>query len=525
MKRQTWVAAVVGMLAAAVTLAVGHFVALLVAPGASPLLAVGAWVIDIVPPWVKDTAIALFGTGDKVALLVGLGLLVAILASAAGILELRRAPWGVVVLVAVGVVATIAALSRSGATINWSIPTAVGVVGGAIVLRITSDRLRRWQEDTAAPKTPRIPSRPGAPITPAAGLSRRRFLTAVIVSAGVAAVAGAASGVMSRASQVANTVREAIRLPKPAQPAPPIPAGAELGIDGLATVVTPNDNFYRIDTALGVPNIEPADWKLRIVGMVENEIEIGWDELIALPLEESAVTLTCVSNEVGGDLIGNAVWLGYPLRHLLERAKPSADADMVLSRSIDGWTAGTPIEALTDENRVAMLAVGMNGETLPLQHGFPVRMVVAGLYGYVSATKWVTELKLTRYDQETAYWTDRGWSEKGPIKTSSRIDVPRAGTAVKAGTVTVAGVAWAQHTGIEGVQVRVDGGQWQDARLADSINIDTWVQWVWEWDAAPGAHELEVRATDASGMTQSEKRLPVVPDGAEGWHLIRVTVE
>jgi len=198
---------------------------------------------------------------------------------------------------------------------------------------------------------------------------------------------------------------------------------------------------------------------------------------------------------------------------------------MVLSRSIDGWTAGTPIEALTDENRVAMLAVGMNGETLPLQHGFPVRMVVAGLYGYVSATKWVTELKLTRYDQETAYWTDRGWSEKGPIKTSSRIDVPRAGTAVKAGTVTVAGVAWAQHTGIEGVQVRVDGGQWQDARLADSINIDTWVQWVWEWDAAPGAHELEVRATDASGMTQSEKRLPVVPDGAEGWHLIRVTVE
>ena len=525
MKRETWVAAAVGMLAAAVTLSVGHFVALIVAPGASPLLAVGAWVIDIVPPWVKDTAIALFGTGDKVALLVGLGLLVAILAGAAGILEYRRSPWGVVVLVAVGVIATVAALTRAGATINWSIPTALGVVGGAVVLRIASDRLRRWHQDASTSEATGLPRRPGAPLEPAAGLSRRKFLTAVIVAAGVAAVAGAASGIMSRATEVANTVREAIRLPKPAQPAPPIPAGAELDIQGLATVVTPNDNFYRIDTALGVPNIEPADWKLRIVGMVENEIEIGWDELLALPLEEAAVTLTCVSNEVGGDLIGNAVWLGYPLRHLLERAKPTADADMVLSRSIDGWTASTPIEALTDDSRVAMLAVGMNGETLPLQHGFPVRMVVAGLYGYVSATKWVTQLEVTRFDLAAAYWTDRGWAEKGPIKTSSRIDVPRAGTAVAAGTVTVAGVAWAQHTGISRVQVRVDEGPWQDARLAEAINIDTWVQWVWEWDAEPGAHELQVRATDTYGKTQSETRLPVVPDGAEGWHLIRVTVE
>ncbi len=521
MKRETWVAAVVGMLAAAVTLAVGHFVALLVAPGASPLLAVGAWVIDIVPPWVKDTAIALFGTGDKVALLVGLGLLVAILAAAAGILEFRRPPWGVVVLVAVGVIATIAALSRSGATINWSIPTAVGVVGGAIVLRIASNRLRAWQ---GAQRGQATGERPGIP-DPAVGLSRRKFLTAVIVAAGVAAVAGAASGVMSRATQVANTVREAIRLPKPAQPAPPIPAGAELDIQGLAKVITPNASFYRIDTALGVPNIDVADWKLRIVGMVENEVEIGWDELLALPLEESAVTLACVSNEVGGDLIGNALWLGYPIRHLLERAKPSADADMVLSRSIDGFTASTPIEALTDDSRVAMLAVGMNGDTLPLEHGFPVRMVVAGLYGYVSATKWITELKVTRFDKETAYWTDRGWSEKGPIKTSSRIDVPRAGTAVPAGRVTVAGVAWAQHIGISGVQVRVDEGPWQDARLADPINIDTWLQWVWDWDATPGAHELQVRATDTYGKTQSETRLPVVPDGAEGWHLIRVNVE
>ena len=514
-KRVTWLAALVGLLAALVTLAVGHFVALLVAPGASPLLAVGAWVIDIVPPWVKDAAIALFGTGDKVALLIGLGLLVGVLAAAAGVIEFRRPPWGVVLLVIVGAVALGAAVSRSGATINWSIPTALGVVGGAVVLRVVSDRLRAWNEASTTPGLER----------PEVGLSRRRFLTAVAVSAGVAALAGAASGVMSQVTQAANTVRTAIRLPKPAKAAPPIPAGAELDIEGLATIVTPNDNFYRIDTALGVPNIDPADWSLRIVGLVEEEIEIGWDELLALPLEETAVTLTCVSNEVGGDLIGNAMWLGYPIRHLLERAKPLPEADMVLSRSIDGWTASTPLEALTDPDRVAILAVGMNGETLPLQHGFPVRMVVAGLYGYVSATKWVTILEVTRFDKATAYWTDRGWSAEGPIKTSSRIDVPRAGTFLATGPVSVAGVAWAQHTGIERVQVRLDEDDWQDARLSEPINNDTWVQWVWDWDATPGPHQLQVRATDASGKTQSDDRVNVVPNGAEGWHTIQVSVE
>ncbi|MDH6180261.1 DMSO/TMAO reductase YedYZ molybdopterin-dependent catalytic subunit [Microbacteriaceae bacterium SG_E_30_P1] len=515
MKRETWWAAGVGVLSAAASVSVGHLVALFVAPAASPLLAVGAWVIDIVPPWVKDAAIALFGTGDKVALLVSLGLLVAVLAVLAGVVELRRSPWGVVILVIVGAIATAAALSRAGSTINWAIPTAVGVAVGAGVLRITADRLRRWSR---APSTS-VPAEFSS-----AGVSRRGFLTAVAVSAGVAALAGVASGVMSRVTEAANTVREAIRLPKPAVAAPPIPAEAELDIEGLATVVTPNASFYRIDTALGVPKIDPSEWRLRITGMVENEIEIGWDELLALPLEEAAVTLTCVSNPVGGDLIGNAVWLGYPIRHLLERARPTVDADMVLSRSIDGWTASTPLESLTDDARVAMLAVGMNGEPLPLEHGFPVRMVVAGLYGYVSATKWVTELTVTRFDRETAYWTDRGWAELGPIKMSSRIDVPRAGVVVDAGRVVVAGVAWAQHKGIHGVQVSVDRGEWHDARLAEEINVDTWVQWVWEWDAEPGDHELQVRATDAFGGTQSPERVAPVPDGAEGWHTVRVSV-
>jgi DMSO/TMAO reductase YedYZ molybdopterin-dependent catalytic subunit len=224
-----------------------------------------------------------------------------------------------------------------------------------------------------------------------------------------------------------------------------------------------------------------------------------------------------VSNEVGGELIGNAVWLGYPIRELLARAAPTADADMVLSRSVDGFTASTPLEVLQDE-REAILALGMNGEPLPLEHGFPVRMVVPGLYGYVSATKWVVELEVTRFDRARAYWSDRGWSERGPIKISSRIDVPRSGQGLDAGTVTVAGVAWHQHTGIEAVEVQVDDGEWRDATLATAISVDTWVQWHYDWDAEPGQHTLRVRAISTDGEVQTAERAPVAPDGATGLH-------
>jgi DMSO/TMAO reductase YedYZ molybdopterin-dependent catalytic subunit len=303
--------------------------------------------------------------------------------------------------------------------------------------------------------------------------------------------------------------------------APPVPAGAELGIRGLAPVVTPNADFYRIDTALQVPNLDPAEWRLRIHGLVENEFELTWDELIALPLEESHTTLMCVSNPVGGELVGNALWLGYPIRELLARAKPTSEADMVLSRSSDGFTASSPLEALTDD-RNAILAIGMNGEPLPLEHGFPVRMVVPGLYGYVSATKWVVDLQVTRFDQARAYWTDRGWSARGPVKISSRIDVPRSD--VSAGEVVVAGVAWHQHTGIAGVEVSIDDGPWQDAELASAISTDTWVQWSYRWDADPGAHMLKVRATSADGEVQTSDFAPVAPDGATGHHTVTVSV-
>jgi hypothetical protein len=272
-----------------------------------------------------------------------------------------------------------------------------------------------------------------------------------------------------------------------------------------------------------VPRIDPSGWRLTIDGMVDHTVSLTFEELLALPLEESTTTLACVSNYVGGDLIGNATWLGYPIRRLLARAVPHPDADMVLSTSFDGFTAGTPLAALTDE-RNAILAIGMNGQPLPFEHGYPVRMVVPGLYGYVSATKWVTRLTVTRFDRASGYWTHQGWSARGPVKLESRIDVPRPGRTVPAGVVAVAGVAWQQHVGISRVQVRVDDGEWNDAELAEAISPDTWRQWVWRWPATRGTHTLTVRATDAKGRVQTAEVADVVPDGATGLDSVRVDV-
>ncbi|HEY9412035.1 MAG TPA: molybdopterin-dependent oxidoreductase [Jiangellaceae bacterium] len=257
--------------------------------------------------------------------------------------------------------------------------------------------------------------------------------------------------------------------------------------------------------------------------MVESPFELDFSDVLDLELVERMITLTCVSNEVGGDLAGNATWLGYPLAALLDRAGPSADADMVLSTSVDGFTVGTPLAALTD-GRDALLAIGMNGVPLPLEHGFPARMVVPGLYGYVSATKWVVDLEVTRFDRASAYWTDRGWAAEAPIKTASRIDVPGSFAKLTAGPTTVAGVAWAQHRGVSAVEVRVDDGPWDEARLADEASVDTWRQWVWEWDATPGRHTLRVRATDGVGAVQIEDTAPPFPEGSSGWHSVSVEV-
>ncbi len=506
-------AAAIGVLAALATLAVAELVAAFMVSVGSPLLAVGAFVIDIVPPWFKDLAIALFGTGDKVALLVGLGILVSLLAVGIGILEYRRAPWGIVGLVIVGVIATAAVLTRAGAAINDALPTFLGVVAGIIVLRQAAPRLQYWVDAAAVGRSLRLE-----------GVSRRNFLVILGATSAGALAIGLGARALSAATTAANAVRQALVLVKPAIAAPSIPAGAELNIDGITPLITSNDTFYRIDTALQVPIIDAASWSLRITGMVEREVTVTFEELLALPLTEHAVTLMCVSNQIGGDLTGNAMWLGYPIRELLRQAGPLPGADMVLSRSQDGFTASTPLDVLLEADRTSLLAVGMNGEPLPLEHGYPVRMVVPGLYGYVSATKWVVELKLTRFADETAYWTDRGWSERGPVKTCSRIDVPRSGARVAPGRVAIAGVAWAQHRGIQALEVRIDSGPWQQATLAEAISADTWRQWFFEWDATSGNHIVEARATDTEGDVQSGTPVAVAPNGAEGYHAITVTV-
>lgn len=497
--------AAAGVAAVALGAGVGELVAAILAPEASPFVAVGSMLIDLAPPWAKDAAIALFGTADKVALLVGIALVLVAVAGAAGVLEARRPPWGRLVFGLLGVVGVVAAMTRANAPMLAFAPPAIAAIAAIIALQFLMRRL----PDAAVPTKPE-------------GIDRRRFLG----WAGGAAVLGALAAVggyaLQAGSRAVTAIRETIALPAPTATAD-VPPGAELDLDGLAPVITPNAQFYRIDTALAVPAVDPETWGLRIHGMVEHEVSLTWDELLALPLEESVTTLACVSNEVGGGLIGNAVWLGYPIRELLAQAEPSADADMVLSRSVDGFTASTPLAVLEDD-RDAILAVGMNGEPLPPEHGFPVRMVVPGLYGYVSATKWVVDLEVTRFDAASAYWTDRGWSAMGPIKLQSRIDVPRTGQPLTAGTVTVAGVAWHQHVGIAAVDVQVDDGPWQSATLAEAISIDTWVQWRFDWDAQPGTHTLRVRATDADGEVQTSRVQGVVPDGATGLHERTVSV-
>ncbi|PPF60730.1 oxidoreductase [Clavibacter michiganensis] len=531
-----WWSAFLGAVAALAVLAVAEIAAAFVAPAASPVLAVGALVIDLVPAGVKDTVIALFGTGDKVALIVVLGLVVLAAAGLAGILQARRPPLGVVVLALFAGVAVLAATTRAGATGAAAIPTIVGMIAGVFILHRGADRLRDWRDaaDRAASASAAVAepvrgiARPAAraPLTPGAGarVERRTFLIMTVVAGVASVVAGSVARGLNAAAARVDDFRRTLVLPRAATPAAAIPATAELSVPGLAPFLTPASDFYRIDTALQVPSVDAASWKLRITGMVEQEVEITFAELLALPLEEHVTTLTCVSNEVGGNLIGNALWLGYPIRLLLERAKPTAGADMVLSTSQDGWTASTPLEALTDPDRASILAVGMNGEPLPQQHGFPVRMVVPGLYGYVSATKWVTELKVTTFAEDVAYWSTRGWTERGPIKTGSRIDTPRSGARVDAGRTAIAGMAWAQHTGIAKVEVRVDEGDWVEATLGDGVGTDTWRQWSYAWDAASGSHSVEVRATDTTGATQTSDEAPPAPDGATGWHRITVGV-
>ncbi len=535
-KRFFFWAAVAGLVSGAVFLAVAELFALLLARTASPILAVGGFVIDIVPQPFKEFAIATFGEYDKIALLAGLGLAVVIASAIGGILQLVRPPLGVVVVVIAGALSTAAIVTRAGVSPLAFVPPVLGTVAGAVILVLLTRRLQRWRaaatasvpaKSTAEPTTPPItkPSPTDMPKKSVADaqMGRRGFFALTAIAGVSAVVVGVASRVVSMTVSSVESIRKALTLPSPRSTVT-VPEGAELDVPGLSPLYTPNKDFYRVDTALTVPTIDPDTWRLVIDGMVDQRVEMSFQDILDMGLDEYSITLTCVSNEVGGELVGSAKWLGVPIRDVLKKAGVKADADMVLSRSVDGYTASTPLSSLTDENLDAILAVAMNGEPLPLEHGFPVRMVVPGLYGYVSATKWLTELKVTTFDKDEAYWTPRGYSAEAPIKFSSRVDTPKLGSAIEAGRTPIAGVAWAQSVGIERVEVSIDDGEWISATLSTPVNDDTWVQWFVDWDATPGTHYVAVRAVNKNGDLQIEERAPIAPDGSSGWQrsLIRV---
>ncbi len=491
-------------------MAASHALTAVLQARATPVQVVAEKVIGLTPGPVAEALISLVGRNDKPILIAGVTIVIAALGALAGVLSARRKVLGHLVFWAMAAVALLAALNSPGFTPIALLPLAVGV----IVWVVTLDFL------TGA-AGPRAGDRPrthaaGPRRDPGGDPSRRRFLlSAGGVAVGALVVAGS-SRLLGRARRSVETARALVRLPASRGT---VPEGADLALAGLAPWRSPNSDFYRIDTALVVPTVDPDDWTLRIHGLVDREIEISYRELIGRKLTEDWVTLCCVSNEVGGDLIGNAWWSGVRVADLLEEAGVQAGADAVKQTSEDGWTCGTPIEALRDD-RNAMLAVAMNGEPLPVEHGFPVRMVVPGLYGFVSATKWVVDLEVTRFDDFSAFWTDRGWSARGPVRTQSRVEVPRDGGSVKKGSVRVGGHAWAQHTGVEKVEFRLDGDAWQDAELGRVPGNDTWVQWSGAVDVADGSHTLAVRATDRSGYTQTSVKRDVVPNGATGWHTV-----
>jgi DMSO/TMAO reductase YedYZ molybdopterin-dependent catalytic subunit len=507
--------AVAGSLAAAAALGVAELSSGVLAGSPSPVVAVGNWVVDHVPPAVKTFAIRTFGSNDKRALIVGTVIMLGVAAVLFGIVATRRPRAGIAGVATFGLLGAAAAMTRPDAPLWWALPSVLGAIAGMVALWALvgrrPGRASGSRADAAAPATRRT-----AP--PAA--DRRRFL---VTGAGVVALTlvSGGTGIALKGRRNVAGQRAALRLPAPASGAAALPAGVDLGTVGLEPFLTPNRDFYRVDTALVVPQISPDDWHLAVDGLVDRRLELDFDDLLSRRLVERDLTLVCVSNEVGGHLAGTARWLGVPLADLLREAGVQPGANQLVSRSRDGFTAGTPVDVVLD-GRDALVAVGMNGEPLPVEHGFPARLIVPGLYGYVSATKWLTSLELTTFDAFDAYWVRRGWAQQAPIKTFARIDTPRGLAKVAAGPVPVAGVAWAVDRGIDGVEVRVDDGPWQPARLGAVPGRDTWRQWVFDWSAPPGRHTLTVRATDGTGAVQTEERAPPIPDGASGWHSIVV---
>ncbi|MGH4031540.1 sulfite oxidase [Actinomycetota bacterium Odt1-20B] len=533
-----------GLLAGYAALAVAELVSAAVRPESGPVIAVGGAAIDRTPPGVKDWAIRQFGTNDKLVLQLGILAVLGVLAVLLGMLAARHRRTGSIGVLAFGVVGALAAVSRPDSTSAAdALPSVVGALAGGGLLYWLTGRLGRGgapervvaPQTTDAPEPPDAPEPADAPEPPDApaqpGWDRRAFIVAATAAAAASTGAGLAGRAINRAQgQDAVASRESVSLPAPASEAAPVPRGAALRIDGISPFMTPNGDFYRVDTALRVPRVDATTWRLRIHGKgVERELTLSFDDLLKMPLIERDITLTCVSNEVGGPYVGNARWLGVRLTDLLARCgvRPPSQggpADQLVARSVDGMTLGSPVEDVMD-GRDALLALGMNGSPLPFEHGFPVRMVVPGLYGYVSACKWIQDIELTTFDDFDSYWVKRDWARRAPVKTESRIDTPRPFARPKAGPVMVAGVAWAQHRGIDRVEIRVDDGPWEEARLAAEDSRDTWRQWSYAWQATRGGHTLTVRATDRTGEVQTARRTGTLPDGASGRHSVVVTVD
>ncbi|MCD7440779.1 molybdopterin-dependent oxidoreductase [Streptomyces lincolnensis] len=506
-----------GVLAGCAALATAELASAAVRPQAGPVVAVGGAAIDRTPAAMKDWAIRNFGTQDKLVLQLGILAVLTLFAVALGIVApkfRRTASAGVLLFGAVGAVAAVSRPDTAGP--SDALPSVAGGIAGSVLLYVLAGRLAL---------------RPAGPEPTESGWDRRGF----VIAAAAAAVASAGAGAAGRALGGARTrdavaARNALVLPAPASAAPAIPRGAGLRIPGVSPFITPNSDFYRVDTALVVPKVDATSWRLRVHGEgVVRPVTLSFDDLLRRELVERDITLTCVSNEVGGPYVGTARWIGVPLTALLAECgvrPPSRGgaADQLIARSVDGMTIGSPVEDVMD-GRDALLAVGMNGRPLPFEHGFPVRMVVPGLFGYVSACKWIKELELTTFDAYDPYWVRRGWAREAPVKTQSRIDTPKPFARPRTGTVMIAGVAWAQHRGVDRVEVRVDDGPWQEARLAAEDSRDTWRQWSLPWQATKGAHTLTVRATDRTGAVQTERRTRTVPDGASGWHSVVVTVD
>jgi DMSO/TMAO reductase YedYZ molybdopterin-dependent catalytic subunit len=509
--RTTASAGLAGLLAAGVALGVGELVAGVVAPGSSPVVAVADAVVALTPEPVKQFGIRTFGTGDKPALVTGTLVVVALYAVLVGLLAERRPRAGDAGVALFGVVGILAAVTRPGSSAVDGLPSFAGALAGIVALRLLLARL--------------VPVGAGGPASgngPVRAGGRREFLVAGGIALGAAVVTAGGGRLLQRRFDVAEE-RAALRLPRPASPAPALPAGADLArqVPDLTPLVTGNGGFYRVDTAIAVPQLRPRDYRLDLTGMFARRRTATLEDLYRRrDLVERDITLTCVSNEVGGDLAGNARWLGVPLGAFLREHGLDPAATQLVCRSSDGMTIGASARAALDTPD-AMLAIGMNGVPLPVQHGFPVRMIIPGQYGYVSACKWLTSIEATTFEAYDAYWVQQGWGQQGSIRLESRIDTPAG--AFRAGRRAIAGVAWAQTRGIAKVDVKVDDADWAPARLAPDPGADVWRQWVLPHEFRAGPHTISVRATSADGELQTEERADPYPAGATGWHTVHVT--